>query len=248
VAIDVSLYQPSANPQHLLALAKMQLGSLRLPDAVEEIRVAATVTAPREQRQRELFASSLRENPSQLASLIERLSTRLGRVQLVRGKLQAEAEIELACQYVPLTGEVVGWDSVPTVRAPVGTESQPTFGRKRRKSRSRTAFPGHRPHRDGLERPSYKLPGPMLRPLRLFDPPRPIEVIGIALDGPPALLHYQRQQYRIACCFGPERIETGWWRGDSSRRDYYRVETDTGHRLWLFRRLQDKKWFVHGEF
>jgi protein ImuB len=216
VVLDLSLYQPSADPQHLVALAKLQLAVLTLSEAVEEIRVAAVATAPRKQRQRELFASSRRENPAQLAWLVERLSSRLGREQVVRAQLQAEAEIELVCRYMPLTGEP-----------------------------GRTAFPGRR---DGLGRPSYKLPGPLLRPLRLFEPPRPIEVVGIALDGPPAMFHYQRRSYRVARCFGPERIETGWWRGASSRRDYYRVETDSGHRLWLFRRLQDRKWFVHGEF
>jgi protein ImuB len=89
---------------------------------------------------------------------------------------------------------------------------------------------------------------PWLRPLHLLDPPQPIEVVGIAQSGPPAMFHYQRTQYRVARYFGPERIETGWWRGESCRRDYYRVETETGQRLWLFRRLQDQRWFVHGEF
>jgi len=90
--------------------------------------------------------------------------------------------------------------------------------------------------------------GPMLRPLRILDPPEAVDVIGIALDGPPAMFRYRRKQYRVARHFGPERIETGWWRGPSSRRDYYRVETEAGNRMWLFRRLQDKKWFLHGEF
>jgi len=90
--------------------------------------------------------------------------------------------------------------------------------------------------------------GPMLRPLRIFDPPEPVDVVGIALDGPPAMFCYRRKQHRVARHFGPERIETGWWRGPSSCRDYYRVETETGNRMWLFRRLQDKKWFLQGEF
>jgi protein ImuB len=88
----------------------------------------------------------------------------------------------------------------------------------------------------------------MFRPLRLFDPPRPIEVVGIALDGPPAKFFDRREAYRVARYFGPERIETGWWRGPSVRRDYYRVETTAGNRLWLFRQLQDQQWFLQGEF
>ena len=37
---------------------------------------------------------------------------------------------------------------------------------------------------------------------------------------------------------GPERIETLWWRGPSVRRDYYRVATESGRHLWMFRRLR----------
>jgi protein ImuB len=59
---------------------------------------------------------------------------------------------------------------------------------------------------------------------------------------------------------GPERIETAWWRGPTVRRDYYVVETMTGGRYWIFRRLgfrrpgsgpanrSGSEWFLHGTF
>jgi protein ImuB len=53
---------------------------------------------------------------------------------------------------------------------------------------------------------------------------------------------------RIVRHWGPERIETLWWRGPSVRRDYYRVATESGAHLWLFRRLTDNRWFLHGVF
>ena len=31
-------------------------------------------------------------------------------------------------------------------------------------------------------------------------------------------------------------------------RDYYRVETAGGQRFWLFRRLDDARWFLQGTF
>jgi protein ImuB len=102
------------------------------------------------------------------------------------------------------------------------------------------------PSADRLTSPEHVQP--MLRPLHVLDPPQPVEMIGVALDGPPAMFSYRRRQYRISRFWGPERIETGWWRGPSARRDYYRVETDSGNRLWLFRCLQDKRWFLHGMF
>jgi protein ImuB len=88
---------------------------------------------------------------------------------------------------------------------------------------------------------------PLERPLRLTWP-QPIEVISIVPDGPPLSFRWERREHRIAHHWGPERIETGWWRSGSARRDYYRVETTTGQRLWLFRRLRDGRWFFSGCF
>ena len=84
-------------------------------------------------------------------------------------------------------------------------------------------------------------------PLRMFFPPQPIEVTAVIPGGPPARFHYQGPQ-RIAHYWGPQRLETSWWRGPSIRRDYYRVETETASRFWLFRRLDDGQWFLHGSF
>ncbi len=135
--INISLFRPVVAPQHLLALAKLQLALVTLPDAVDEIRVRAVTTAPRQQRQGELFGDAPRDHPVQLALLVEQLSNRLGRERVVRAELQAEAQAELAYRYLPLAGEAAA-SYVP----------------------ARSALP---------------LPGPLLRPLRLFDPPQPID-------------------------------------------------------------------------
>jgi protein ImuB len=206
--ISVNLFQPTADPQHLGALLRMQWEQTRLPGLVEEVQLTAAVTASREQRQTSLFADALPGEAASLARLIERLSNRVGRERVVRPQLQDEAQVELAYRCIPLTG----------------------------------------PRPDDAAASTRSLPGPWCRPLRLVDPPSPIDVLGIALDGPPALVWWAGRQHRVARAFGPERIETGWWRGPSSRRDYYRIETEDGHRWWLFRRIQDKKWFLHGTF
>ena len=91
-------------------------------------------------------------------------------------------------------------------------------------------------------------PLPWQRSLTLLTPPQPLTVVAVVPDGPPIAFQRQGKQLRIARHFGPERIETGWWRGRSVRRDYYRVETEDGERLWLFRRLEDNRWFLHGVF
>lgn len=248
LSIDVNLVRPAVGAQHLLSLARLQLALITLPDAVEEIQIHAATTAPCQQRQGELFGNAPRDQPAQLAWLIERLSNRLGRQHVVRAELQAEPQAELAYRYQPLAGE-------PSERRTIGQprKSSPRRSPSRKSpssepSPSEPSPPEPPSCESSCESPGEPPFGPLLRPLRLFDPPQPIVVVGITVDGPPALFHYQRRRHRVARCFGPERIETGWWRGESSRRDYYRVETDRGDRWWLFRRLQDQRWFLQGVF
>jgi protein ImuB len=89
---------------------------------------------------------------------------------------------------------------------------------------------------------------PHQRPLWLYNPPLLLQVVAVTADGPPIFFHYQSQKHDVAHYWGPERIETAWWRGACGRRDYYRVETNAGSRFWIFRRLTDGKWFLHGCF
>lgn len=89
---------------------------------------------------------------------------------------------------------------------------------------------------------------PLDRPTALFLSPRPIEVIAVIPDGPPTALFWKSDRFEIAQHWGPERIEFGWWLGPFVRRDYYHVATTEGKRLWVFRRLQDNRWFWHGEW
>jgi protein ImuB len=86
------------------------------------------------------------------------------------------------------------------------------------------------------------------RPLVLYPEVRAIEVMCVAPDGPPQFVWVRKHRERIVSCVGPERIETLWWRGPSVRRDYYRVATESDGHWWMFRRLVDGKWFIHGEF
>lgn len=86
------------------------------------------------------------------------------------------------------------------------------------------------------------------RPLRLFCRPAPLSAVSIVPDGPPLYFCLEDGKHQVAHAWGPERIETGWWRGRAVARDYYRVESATGQRFWVFRDLQDRKWFMHGAF
>ncbi|NLR72322.1 DNA polymerase Y family protein [Novosphingobium sp. ERN07] len=102
---------------------------------------------------------------------------------------------------------------------------------------------------------------PPLRPLFLFDPPQPVEVIAQVPDGPPHRFRWKRKLHEVRLYEGPERIASEWWRrkgGEATgkgglTRDYYRVEDVRGRRYWIFRHgLYDEKpdpnWYLHGLF
>jgi protein ImuB len=99
---------------------------------------------------------------------------------------------------------------------------------------------------------------PPLRPIHLFDPPQPVEVIAGLPDGPPQRFRWRRALYVVARAEGPERIGAEWWRRPPGcpglTRDYYRVEDVRGRRFWLFRNglygeeRADPRWYIHGLF
>lgn len=98
---------------------------------------------------------------------------------------------------------------------------------------------------------------PPLRPLHLFDPPQPIEVIAEVPDGPPHRFRWRRTLHEVTRAEGPERIAAEWWRrkdGAGLTRDYYRVEDARGRRFWVFRHglygseKAQPRWFLHGLF
>jgi protein ImuB len=92
------------------------------------------------------------------------------------------------------------------------------------------------------------------RPLRVFDPPEPVEALAEAPDGPPLRFRWRRVLHEVAAAEGPERIACDWRRGDAPTRDYYRVEDRQGRRFWLYREgllgreTGRARWFAHGLF
>lgn len=121
----------------------------------------------------------------------------------------------------------------------------------------------HNPHRAASlvpandPPPSCPMPEEQLpRPLLVFSPPQPIEVLAEVPDGSPLRFRWRRLLHEVVYAEGPERIAAEWWRREKSAptRDYYRVENRQGRRFWLFRAgLYDRepdppRWFLHGLF
>lgn len=86
------------------------------------------------------------------------------------------------------------------------------------------------------------------RPVRLF-PPEHIAAHG---PRPPAQFRWRRMLLSTGRATGPERIAPEWWLADdnwrSGIRDYWKIDTKEGRRLWLFYTPQAPNWYVQGEF
>jgi protein ImuB len=88
-----------------------------------------------------------------------------------------------------------------------------------------------------------------------------VDAIAEVPDGPPVKFRWRRLMHEVARAEGPERIAMPWWVDDLSPerlrrelnvcRDYFRVQTGDGARLWLYREGHyagetPPRWFVHG--
>jgi protein ImuB len=130
----------------------------------------------------------------------------------------------------------------------------------------------HMPEQAQLALPAIECPAPApwpaappgeppARPLFLFDPPQPVQVIAEVPDGPPHRFRWRRRLHEVRLYEGPERIAAEWWRSSGGEhagrggltRDYYRVEDVRGRRFWIFRHglyaeKPDPRWYLHGLF
>ncbi|WP_189382514.1 Y-family DNA polymerase [Gemmobacter nanjingensis] len=97
-------------------------------------------------------------------------------------------------------------------------------------------------------RPERGWVAPRPRPLILF-PPEPVVATG---HEPPSRFRWRGMSLTVGRATGPERIAPEWWLQDDNwrrgLRDYWRVETHQGRRLWMFHTPQNPGWFVQGEF
>ncbi len=200
--------------------------------SVQEVTVSVNSHVVLVQEQRQLFDENPRLDRQALSHLINRLANRVGPENVVYPALLSGAQPEYAYRLRPLV--------------------DPNRQRRRRKSK-----PVRQSHMQA-------------RPLRLFRPPLPLRTMSVVeaeknrislgqlkicdeskvCSGvPPVLLRVNDNAvFRVTDGWGPERIETGWWRGLTICRDYWRVEIETKQHFWIYRDLRTNAWFLHGEF
>ncbi|TPW32211.1 DNA polymerase Y family protein [Martelella alba] len=101
-------------------------------------------------------------------------------------------------------------------------------------------------------KPEGQWAAPRPRPLTLFTPEPLLSDQAAQSRNPPARFTWRRIGLHTARAEGPERIAPEWWFDDpdwrSGLRDYWRVETREGFRLFMFHTPQAPNWFVQGQF
>jgi protein ImuB len=252
LSLNVGLFAPTIDADHLSGLMISRLETLKLPACVERLTLSVTLSGPLRSSQSPLFdcgsvdgnAFAAGLSGSAVSRLIDSLSGRLGRDAVVGVKLADDPLPEKAFAVSPLAGNSVSSGK------PVSS-----VGIKTRKISIGSTSGVREPSPDDALR----------RPLSLLAEPVPLAVA--SEDAPfcwfvssaqlPSRLRLDGVIHQVTAHWGPERIETGWWRGPSTRRDYYRIETDQGRWWWIFRNLVSKKqaaddkcyrWMLHGRF
>ena len=203
---------------------------------ISEISVGVTCCVLLTQRQRHLFDENPRLDRQELAQLINRLASRLGTDHVVYPTIRRQAQPEHAFQFHPLIHP----------------------GKRRGRANGQPARQSH-----VLSRPIHLYAPPILleaTPVapsaslatrsRTIKPPNQITFKSDAEGQPSNVTNHSSaaNRQRIVHSWGPERIETGWWRGPTTRRDYWRVETCSHQHFWIFRDLKNGRWFMHGAF
>ncbi len=197
----------------------MDLGQ---PVVAIELRVHET--ARRQGRQGDLFSARDTGEEEDLACLLARLEGRLGPRNVVRPALVADHRPERAHAWTPASG------NVPRGAARgAGGRDAPHAGKVRDASPAAA---------DAI--------APGKRPTRLLARPVPIEVTED--EGAPARFAFRGKPHPARLAIGPERIETGFWDGSETRRDYWIVADEAGRASWIFRDLDSGRWFLHGLF
>lgn len=229
--------RPSRDPSHLQRLFREKLEALDAGFGVEVATVAAVVAEPLAPAQMALNADGGIEAEA-IGRLIDRLGNRLGPGNVSRFAQRASHVPERACRETPAARG-----------AARGTMPGAAHGA------SKGPAKGSKPSGAGGGRSRQP------RPLTLLPWPEPIEVIAPVPDGPPVLIRRGGRHHKVVAAEGPERIAPEWWLQDGGHdpecqsrvRDYYRVEDEQGHRLWIYREGLYRpdvppRWYLHGLF
>ncbi len=236
VELTLKLVQPTLDVAYLMQLLQLQLERQPLPKEITHVQISVPVTVAYRPKQQWLFQEDEQNRIQKRSGLIERLSSRLGTSAVLQVRLQSQALPER--------------NYVPRKRITIAAISGKKFDSKPKSSKAGKA--------SGKKSvPSTTItPAALERPTRLYHQPKRLKLLSETKHPiversrfwVPANFQMGSQAFEVQQAVGPERIESQWWEGRWVRRDYYRVQTKTGLRLWIFQQVDSHQWYAHGDF
>ncbi|MEM7498997.1 MAG: DNA polymerase Y family protein [Pseudomonadota bacterium] len=228
VSAEIRLARPMRDPMRLRALMEPKAGDLDAGWGIDALRLATAETEPMHPSQARTVDSGRAGSGAEaeaLTDLLSRIGNRIGFENVLR-LLPAESHIPERA----FTEAAAAWSAPGDWRRAMAQ-------------------------------------GAPARPLTLFAP----ELLSCstscdaeherapagALLPPPRSFRWRGQTLSLAATEGPERLAPEWWWDDpawaSGARDYWRVATAEGPRLWLFHTPAAgapaaRRWHVHGIF
>ncbi len=243
--LTVTFSQATQSFDHITALLKTRLERVDLSEGITGLQLWSPATHRLTDVQELLFddeATPSRQHDVAWAGLVDRLTNRLGRRAVVRPQLLDDHQPEHAYRNIPADESGPGAQATGPMTLTGGLLTPGATG-----GLSASVFPcpqSNKARAGKLPVAPHFSTGP--RPLRLLSRPCPVRVMAVVPDGPPTWFYWSGKEYAIAHAFGPERIETGWWKREDIQRDYFLVTAESGSRFWLFRDRRSGRWFVHG--
>jgi len=255
--IRLGTARPNRDPRHLARLFAAKLDTIDPGLGVEDMILAAYAVEPLPAEQIEISGAAAPAEANGVAPLLDRLGARLGHPRESGGAI---GRLEARESHIPERASVmVPADKEENTKLGVIPGRHPTGAR----GRAPKGAAKLEPKNTGLWNMASGLADSPPRPVRLFEPPEPVEAHWVVPDDPPFRFRWRRRDHLVARADGAERIAEEWWVEGASGagpresggeiRDYYRVEDQEGRRFWLFRAgLADggrpPRWFVHGVF
>ncbi len=274
VFILIRTSRPCAEPRHIWKLLAPKIENAHLGFGVEGVRLLVLCSGQLRDTQGKCWADD-EAHPPERSRLLDTLAARLMPERVLRPMLLESHVPERAVALRPAL-------SLPAI-------APPAFGPTALGLQTNKPLrPAHHKRPNPLSptstAPGY--PGMLERPTSLLSEPLPITVTLLLPDGPLVMFGSASRggaSHRVIACHGPERIAGEWWRHSASsptrtvtmqcesggavatartrERDYFRVQTDDGRWVWIFRESALKtqsaqngpagssdRWFIHGEW
>lgn len=220
VPLIAEVVKPVQSAEELLEVLLLRLEFLKIP-ATLSVNMRASVAPLPIARQQDLFSPSEHIEPAEeLATVVNRISNRLGKDVLLTAEFSSSPVPENSMHLRPL------------IEGGPGKSAGNIDDRL-----SELVTP---------ETPLTEKQSAQNVPLRLLSQPVCVAEKGVSpLETP---FRWNATEYVTAGVTGPNRIQTDWWNDDPVHRDYYQVTTQSGSTFWIYLDLNNDSWYLHGVF